>query len=117
MVRILKFCILKSLDHNAGANIPKERRNKLQITSQHCTLVGYNETSKAYNLYDHSTNKVIELIHVFFDEVLSHGLLGPCFTLIAKYSSPIILVDLSFLCFDDDSPLLTYVSSTTSTLA
>jgi hypothetical protein len=56
------------------AHIPKEK--KMEPKSHCCILIGYNEVSKAYHLYDPSNYQVIKWRYVVFDEVLSHNLLG-----------------------------------------
>jgi hypothetical protein len=58
---------------------------------------------------------MIERRDVVFEEVLPYGHPRSYFTLIAKYSPPIVLVDLS-LSIPDDPPSLG-VSSSTSSIA
>jgi hypothetical protein len=55
----------------AWLHIPKEKTNKLKPINWHYILLGYIKTSKLYDLYDPSTNKVIKQRDVEFDEVLS----------------------------------------------
>jgi hypothetical protein len=50
------------------AQIPKEKRYKLDETSEKCIFVGYNSISKGYRLYNLKTNKVIISRDVLFDE-------------------------------------------------
>jgi hypothetical protein len=90
------FVHLKVFGSHAWAHITKETCNNLETRSQHCSLVGYNETSKEYHLYDPSTNKLIERRDVF-ERVLSHGSLGYHPIFIVEYSPPNILVDLCLL--------------------
>jgi hypothetical protein len=48
--------------------IPKEKRYKLDETSEKCIFVGYSSMSKGYRLYNLKTNKVIISRDVLFDE-------------------------------------------------
>jgi hypothetical protein len=107
------LCILKSLDLMHGPIFPKKSATSYNLQANTCILVGYNETSKAYCLYDPSTNKVIERRDVVFEEVLSHGPPRSYPTLIVEDSPPTISVDLS-LSRPDDPPLLGASSNTSS---
>ena len=62
MFLILEFLVLVYF------HVSKERRNKLDASRKKGTLVGYNETSKAYRIYIPGQREV-ELSHdVTFDE-------------------------------------------------
>lgn len=50
------------------AQIPKEKRQKLDETSVKCILVGYSNMSKGYRLYNLKTRSVITSRDVIFDE-------------------------------------------------
>jgi hypothetical protein len=50
------------------AQIPKEKRYKLDETSEKCIFVGYSSISKGYRLYNLKTNKIIINQDVLFDE-------------------------------------------------
>jgi transposase InsO family protein len=50
------------------AQIPKEKRYKLDETSEKCIFVGYSSISKGYRLYNLKTNKIIINRDVLFDE-------------------------------------------------
>eukprot|EP00253_Pinus_taeda_P030095 PITA_30095 len=52
----------------AYAHVPKERRGKLGDKSEKCIFTGYNEKSKAYNLYNSVTKKTIISRDVVFKE-------------------------------------------------
>nr|CAD1817932.1 unnamed protein product [Ananas comosus var. bracteatus] len=52
----------------AYAQIPKEKRKKLDDRGEKCIFTGYSEHSKAYKLYNPITNKVIISKDVIFDE-------------------------------------------------
>ena len=50
------------------AHIPNEKRKKLEPKSHKCLFMGYSEESKAYRLYDLTTNKVFVSRDVKFGE-------------------------------------------------
>jgi transposase InsO family protein len=50
------------------AQIPKQKRTKLEETSEKCVFIGYSSMSKGYRLYNLKTNKVIISRDVVFDE-------------------------------------------------
>ncbi|CAJ2638092.1 unnamed protein product [Trifolium pratense] len=50
------------------AQIPKQKRTKLEETSERCVFIGYSSMSKGYRLYNMKTNKVIISRDVVFDE-------------------------------------------------
>lgn len=50
------------------AQIPKERRYKLDETSEKCIFVGYSSKSKGYRLYSLKNSKIIVRRDVLFDE-------------------------------------------------
>lgn len=52
----------------AYAQIPKEKRKKLDDRGEKCIFIGYSENSKAYKLFNPITNKVIISRDVIFDE-------------------------------------------------
>lgn len=43
----------------AFAHIPIEKQTKLDLKSIHCLMIGYNDQSKAYCLFNLLTNKVL----------------------------------------------------------
>ena len=43
----------------AWAHIPNEKRKKLEPKSHKCLFMGYSEESKAYRLYDSTTNRYL----------------------------------------------------------
>ncbi|KAK2398761.1 putative mitochondrial protein [Trifolium repens] len=53
------------------AQIPKQKRTKLEETSEICVFIGYSSMSKGYRLYNLKTNKVIISRDVVFDEKTS----------------------------------------------
>jgi hypothetical protein len=53
------------------AQIPKQKRTKLEETSEKCVFIGYSSMSKGYRLYNLKTNKVIISRDVVFDEKAS----------------------------------------------
>ncbi|RVW99105.1 putative mitochondrial protein [Vitis vinifera] len=50
------------------SQVPKERRSKLDETSEKCIFMGYSSQSKGYRLYNLKTNKLIISRDVIFDE-------------------------------------------------
>ena len=50
------------------SRVPKERRSKLDETSEKCIFMGYSSQSKGYRLYNLKTNKLIISRDVIFDE-------------------------------------------------
>lgn len=50
------------------AQIPKEKRRKLDETSEKCIFMGYSSQSKGYRLFSLKSNKVITSRDVLFDE-------------------------------------------------
>lgn len=50
------------------AQIPKQKRTKLEEISERCVFIGYSSMSKGYRLYNLKTNKVIISRDVVFDE-------------------------------------------------
>ena len=52
----------------AYAQVPKEKRHKLDEASEKSIFIGYSTMSKGYRLYSLKTNKVISSIDVIFDE-------------------------------------------------
>ena len=54
------------------AHVPKGQRTKWQATSKVAILIGYNEKSKSYRLYDSLTTKVFSSRDVVFNETIPH---------------------------------------------
>ena len=52
----------------AYAPTPKEKRHKWDLKSRRCIFVGYEESAKAYRLYDIADAKVVIGRNVTFDE-------------------------------------------------
>ena len=52
----------------AYALVPKEKRKKWDPKAIKCIFVGYEESSKAYRIYDSSSNKIFISRNVDFDE-------------------------------------------------
>ena len=50
------------------AQIPKEKRQKLDETSEKCIFIGYSSMSKGYKLYNLKKNKTLVSRDVIFDE-------------------------------------------------
>ncbi|KAL6321449.1 hypothetical protein AAG906_016548 [Vitis piasezkii] len=50
------------------SQVPKERRSKMDETSEKCIFMGYSSQSKGYRLYNLKTNKLIISRDVIFDE-------------------------------------------------
>jgi len=50
------------------AQVPKEKRTKLEEASERCIFIGYSFMSKGYRLYNSKTKKVIISRDVVFDE-------------------------------------------------
>jgi hypothetical protein len=57
---------LKVFDNICYAQIPEEKRCRLNETSEKCIFVGYSSMSKGYKLYNLNTNKVIINGYVIF---------------------------------------------------
>ena len=55
------------------AQIPKEKRYKLDEVSEKCIFVGYSSQSKGYRLYSLKTNKIIISRDVLFDESATYN--------------------------------------------
>lgn len=53
------------------AQVPKEKRTKLEETSEKCIFIGYSSMSKGYRLYNLKTMKVIISRDVVFHEKAS----------------------------------------------
>lgn len=49
---------LRAFGSIAYRHIPQEKRRKFYDKSKKCILVGYDDSSKAYQLYDTKTNKL-----------------------------------------------------------
>jgi hypothetical protein len=54
----------------AHVHVNKKYRNKMESRSILCTLVGYDETTKAYRLYNHQMRKIVVSRDVKFNEKL-----------------------------------------------
>ncbi|XP_058722251.1 uncharacterized protein LOC131594177 [Vicia villosa] len=59
---------LKIFECVCYAQIPKQKRTKLEETSERCVFIGYSSMSKGYRLYNLKTNNVIISRDVVFDE-------------------------------------------------
>ena len=49
-------------------HVPKEKRSKLEPSGKKGTFVGYSETSKAYQIYNHIQRQIEVGLDVTFDE-------------------------------------------------
>jgi hypothetical protein len=61
---------LRAFGYVAYSHIPKENRKKLESKTRRCLMVGFDDISKSYRLYDPVSKKIILNRDVKFDESL-----------------------------------------------
>ena len=59
---------LKVFGYICYSQVPKEKKHKLDETSEKCIFTGYSSQSKGYRLYSLKSNKIVISHGVLFDE-------------------------------------------------